>query len=662
MSEQLSDARRVTLRAVCDTVVPSLAREPDPHGLWARSASDLGVPEAAEQALLAMPAPQRDGLGELLDALADQRFAERSQASREQTLRNVALLGGRQAAAGVAGLVTLTLFLAYGMPDPATGHNANWRAFGYPGPQRPPSPEAKPIRPTEPEGDTLELVADVVVVGSGAGGGVIAGVLAQRGLDVVVVEAGAYRSESDFLGLELPAYQETYWRGGPTPSADLNITLLAGATLGGGTVINWCNCLRTRPWVRREWEESGLELGDFERHLDAVWSRLGVNDRCSDLNGTQQRMKAGAELLGWRHTVATRNVDPERYDPSLGGYLGFGDQTGAKQSTLRTYLQDAFDAGARIVPQCAVERVLTSHGRASGVEGTWTDRVTGRSGRVSVRAEQVVVAAGALESPAVLLRSGIGGPATGKHLRLHPTVASTGTYGEDLKAWWGAPHALLVDEFESGEDAEGYGFRIEGTHYSPGLVGSATPWVSAEQHKALMEGFLASGVFLGRIRDHGSGQVTLGADGQAVITYDLTDPIDVRTMHRALESLTRLHHAAGASSIAMLAQGAPTWRVGDDLEGYAARLERIPLRAGGMTLFTAHQMGSCRMGADPAQSVANPEGELHDTPGVWIGDASAFPTASGTNPMISVMALAHRTAEALADRVGAAAPAQPVRA
>jgi choline dehydrogenase-like flavoprotein len=301
--------------------------------------------------------------------------------------------------------------------------------------------------------------------------------------------------------------------------------------------------------------------------------------------------------------------------------------------------------------------VLTDGGRAAGVEGTWTDRATGRSARVTVRAPQVVVAAGAMESPAVLLRSGIGGPATGRNLRLHPTIASTGLYGEDLRAWWGGPHALLVDEFESGADAEGYGFRIEGSHYSPGLVGSATPWTSAEAHKQLMEEFYASGVVLGRIRDHGSGQVTLDAAGQAQITYDLTDDIDVRTMHRAIDSLARLHRAAGATAISILAQNAPTWRVGDDLEAFIARMQRVPLRAGGMTLFTAHQMGSCRMGADRATSVANPDGELHDTPGVWMGDASAFPTASGTNPMISVMALAHRTAEAIAARAGAPASA-----
>ena len=121
----------------------------------------------------------------------------------------------------------------------------------------------------------------------------------------------------------------------------------------------------------------------------------------------------------------------------------------------------------------------------------------------------------------------------------------------------------------------------------------------------------------------------------------------------------RLHEAAGAHQIGPLAEGAPTWRRGDDVDSFIAGVKRIPFRAGGYKLFSAHQMGTCRMGTDPETSVAGPFGELHDTKGVWIGDGSAFPTSSGTNPMISIMSLAHRTAEAIADDAGASATAEP---
>jgi choline dehydrogenase-like flavoprotein len=429
----------------------------------------------------------------------------------------------------------------------------------------------------------------------------------------------------------------------------MNVSLYAGAGYGGGTTINWTNCLRTKPWVREQWAREhgleGLDGPEFDRHLDAVWERLSVNDQCSDLNGSQTLMKQGAERLGWSFKTITRNIDAARYSADSAGFIGFGDRTGAKQSTARTYLADARQHGAEVIVRCFAQRVLVEGGRAAGVEALYADLETGRTARVTVRAPRVVVACGALESPALLLRSGIGGPAVGENLRLHPCTAVGGQYEAETRAWWGAPQAALVDEFANVED--GYGFLIESTQYATGTAAAATPFVSGADHKQAMSELPFGATFIGLVRDHGAGRVTIDEAGQAVPWYSLTDPQDVRTTHRALEAQVRLHVAAGARRIAALAAGMPEWRVGDDVDRYVERLRRVPLRAGGFRLFAAHQMGTCRMGSDPQTSVANPYGELHDTPGVWIGDASAFPTPSGTNPMITIMALAHRTGEAI---------------
>ena len=647
----LNDTHREVLAALCDAVVPAVPRDPDPDGFWARTASDVGVPQALSGILAEMPGDQRAGLLELLEALADQGFVRSSQRSREQIMRNMALIGP-DAAAGVGALTSLTLFLHYGLPD-ERGQNPNWKTFGYPGPISAPPTVEKPLKPLVPDGDT-ELEADVCIVGSGAGGGVMAGVLAERGLKVVVLEAGGYFAEPDFLQLEIPAYQNTYWRGGPTPTGDMNISIQAGSCLGGGTTINWTNSLRTTPWVREQWESEfgleGLAGSEFDSHLDAVWERLNVNDRCSDLNPPQQRMRAGAERLGWEFALATRNTDEERYSYETAGYVGFGDQTGAKQSTMKTYLQDAADRGAEIVTRCWAERVLVEAGRAAGVEATWSNPETGRAAKVTVRAPQVVLAAGALESPALLLRSRIGGPAAGDYLRLHPCTAFFGFYPDDMEAWKGAPHAGLVHEFENVED--GHGFLIEGAQYTTAVAGSAVPFTTAAEHKRIMSNFRHGGTFIGLLRDRGHGRVTIDEAGMAIPWYSLTDELDVRNTMRAIAAQAKLHEAAGAQQIMALTAGAPVWRWGDDLDAFVAKVQRVPLRAGGWKLFAAHQMGTCRMGTDPESSVANPWGELHDTPGVWIGDTSAFPTASGTNPMITAMALARRNAEAVA----AAAP------
>jgi choline dehydrogenase-like flavoprotein len=305
--------------------------------------------------------------------------------------------------------------------------------------------------------------------------------------------------------------------------------------------------------------------------------------------------------------------------------------------------------------------VLAEGGRAAGVEAVW-QTPDGRGAQVTVRAPRVVVACGSLESPALLLRSGIGGPAVGRNLRLHPSSVVGGAYGTDQQAWWGPPQAGLCDEFA--DTGEGYGFLIEAAQYAPGLIGSATPWISGADHKQRMEEFRFTGTFISLTRDRGRGQVSVDANGEAVPTYMVTDALDLENLRHGIEVQIRLHEAAGAHQIAPLAEGAPTWRRGDDLGAFIAAVKRIPFRAGGYKLFSAHQMGTCRMGTDPETSVAGPLGELHDAKGVWTGDGSAFPTSSGTNPMVSIMALAHKTAEALAADAGsktgeraAAAPA-----
>jgi choline dehydrogenase-like flavoprotein len=219
-----------------------------------------------------------------------------------------------------------------------------------------------------------------------------------------------------------------------------------------------------------------------------------------------------------------------------------------------------------------------------------------------------------------------------------------------MQAWWGAPLAALSHEFLDVE--AGHGFLIEGAQYTTAVAGSATPWTSGRQHKELMERFKYGASFIFLIRDRGHGRVVIDQNGESVPMYSVDDELDQRLIRMGIENVARLHHAADANEIFSLANNLPHWRRGDDLERFIERATRVRLAAGGQKLFSAHQMGTCRMGNDPQTSVANPWGELHDVKGVWIGDGSAFPTAVGTNPMVSIMALARRTAFAIADAAG----------
>jgi choline dehydrogenase-like flavoprotein len=553
-----------------------------------------------------------------------------------------------EAKLGVRQLRALTFLFFYGLAD-EHANNPNWAAIGYPGPlSAPPSPEQAPktIAVEQLSGASATLQADACVIGSGAGGGVIAAELAGAGLSVVVLEMGGYRNEADFKQLELAGMLELYLGGGLASSEDGSISILAGSTLGGGTVVNYMNCIRTPEHIRREWAAMGIDGIDqdhYERHIDSVWNRLSVNDAATSQNRTHRMLIDGCETLGYSHRPLTRNTDTSCEDPRVCGYCCFGCQNGCKQSTMKTFLQDAADAGARFVVGARAERILTRDGRAVGVEATVTHE-DGSTTTLSVEAPNVVVAAGAIESPALLLRSGIGGPAAGRHLRLHPAALVGGVYEQPIEGWIGQIQSALSDEFR---DCEGeYGFLIEATTVAPAIVAMAMPWTDGLGHKQLLERKLTHiAPFVSVARDHGEGQVVIDEHGRAVTRWSLDDELDARMFRRAMVELARLQRAAGAKEIITFYQQQPLqWREGEDFDAFVQGIERGSLLANDIAVFTAHQMGSCRMGSDPAESVADGRGELHDTVGVWIGDASAFPTAPGVNPMISIMSLAHRTA------------------
>lgn len=639
--------RLAALRALCDTFVPAV-RPPDAAPVdpfWSRVASDLGVERAVAGYIATRLADaDRAGLEQLLDLLGRAGFARLPLGARTVAVRTLRRASA-EVARGLDALLALTMLFFYARPDD-TGTNPNWPVLGYPGPPELARPETRHLRPLAlPAGsDHVELDADVCVVGSGSGGAVVAAELAAAGRDVVVLEAGGAAEPPDFPRFELDAYRDLYWRDGLAPTADGTVTVIAGATLGGGSAVNWMNCVTPPEWVREQWARAhgvaGVDGPDFDAHLAAVAERIGATDACSDRNGPNARLMDGARTSGWSWQVVRRNTDPATYDPASAGHVGFGDATGSKQSTIGTFLADAAAAGTRVVAGCHAERVQVEAGRTVGVRGRLAD---GR--RVDVRAPAVVVAAGALETPALLLRSDLGGPAVGRNLHLHPTPAMAGYYGDEQRAWWGAPQTVIVDEFA--DLAEGYGFLVECPHYGAGLFSANTPWRSGRDHKVLAARAGHMAPFIAVTRDRGSGSVSIDDAGEPVVTYPLDDDLDRRHLAAGIGAMARLHAAAGARAVVDLAPARRLWRRGDDLDGFVDRIGRDPFGARGRGLFSAHQMGTARMGPDPATSVTDPEGQLHTAPGVWVGDTSAFPTASGVNPMVTCMALARRTAHAL---------------
>lgn len=268
-------------------------------------------------------------------------------------------------------------------------------------------------------------------------------------------------------------------------------------------------------------------------------------------------------------------------------------RAGAKQSTVRTYLADAVKNGARIIPGADVRRVLVEGGRATGVEAT----VNGR--RVVVQAARVIVAGGAIGAPAILLRSGLENPHIGRHLHLYPVAAVTGKYVEPVHPWSGR----LLSSYSKGfahRDGN-YGFLLEVAPVHPGLGALASPRQSGEQYLRELEGLKQTAVFIALVRDRDGGRVTVDRAGRHRIDYRLS-AYDRKHLLAGQQEATRVHAAAGARRIATLHS---RFNVLEEVspaaaEAFAERSARLPIGPNQLLLFSAHQMGSCRMGRSPS--------------------------------------------------------------
>jgi choline dehydrogenase-like flavoprotein len=467
---------------------------------------------------------------------------------------------------------------------------------------------------------------------------------------VVVLEAGPGDQAADFSQRELEGTQRLLLDSGLTATRDLGLSILAGACLGGGTTVNWQGSLRTPDNIRDEWtEKSGARVFSddrFTRALDFVWARSCVSTNESVVNRNNATLQRGCESLGYDWASFARNA--HGCDATQCGYCVFGCRVGGKQSTTVTYLRGAQRRDTTIVVNCAAQRITTTNGRVTGVSAIARD-VDGRAINVTVRATTVVVAAGGINSPALLLRSGLSLPQLGRNLYLHPTTAVGGLYAERIESWSGPPQTIVCSEFAnvSGSD----GFRLETAPGHPGLLALAVPWTSARQHRWLMQRSGHAATIIALTRDAHGGRVRVRRDGSAVIDYQPTRAQQA-LISRAIVAATRVHFAAGAEEVFTLHTSGLRLRRGSstttrDIEAFCDRVTREPVANNRSVLFSAHQMGTCGIGRDARSAVCDERGEVFGVRGLFVADASAFPASSGVNPMITVMALAKCVAEGI---------------
>jgi choline dehydrogenase-like flavoprotein len=598
-------------------------------------------------------------------------FARLSQAERERVLMRWATSPIPQLRTAFAGFRRLLIFLAYADPGAPEAPNPLPALTGYE-PDRPRvTDDLTTIRPLDLErtahasAGPVELTADVVIVGSGASGGVMAAELTKAGRSVVVLEAGPFVDEATMPRAELDAYSRLYLNHGLLATWDGAITILAGSGVGGGTLVNWMTCIDIPPDVRAEWAAEhgldGIADGEWAADIATIEAELGVAP-AAVVPAKDDLILRGSAALGWEAGLIRRNAT----DCGVCGSCPFGCVVGAKRSGIRVHLRDADERGARIVDRVRVTKVLTDRGRVAGVEGRLLatdpfshmpitpdgDPTKAEVRRLVVHAPQVVLAAGALRTPAVLQASGIDHPAIGRHLRLHPVPLIAARLSGPVDMWRGTMQAARSEQFLRG-DATRRGYVIESAPGHLGLIALALPWESAEDHAAQMRTVRNIAPLIAVTRDGGEGRTSITRAGRVRVDYRL-DPVGVATLRHGLVSMARLGRAAGGVE-ELIGVGTPMVRHRLDGADEAGRFERFAADLAAMdfapnrgSVFSAHQMGTVRMGASPAGHPADPRGRIRSgtagavIAGLYVTDGSTFPTGIGVNPMLAIMAMARR--------------------
>ncbi len=502
-------------------------------------------------------------------------------------------------------------------------------------------------------GADFVMDCDVCIVGSGAGGGVVAEALARAGLAVVIVEEGPLRTSSDFRMLESEAYPDLYQESAARKTADKAINILQGRCVGGGTTVNWTSSFRTPDATLAHWARvhrlDGYSPRELEPWFAKMESRLSIAPWEVPPNENNAALARGAAKLGIASAMIRRNV---RGCANI-GYCGVGCPLNAKQSMLVTTIPEALSRGATLVTRARAQRFVIERDRVTALEcvAMIADGTSPGTQRVTVRAPTFVSAGGAIGTPALLLRSAVPDPhgLIGKRTFLHPTVVSAAIMPQRIDGFSGAPQTVYSDHFLDTLPPEGpIGFKLEAPPVHPILAAITLPG-HGPAHSTFMRKFANLHVQIALLRDgfHAEspgGVVRLRDDGTPVLDYPLT-PYVWDGVRRAFRTMAELQFAAGATQVM------PIHGPGTAFTSYGAA--RVSIDAFALAplvtpVVSAHVMGGCPIGRDERRAAVDTTGRVHQLTNLYVVDGSLFPTSIGANPQLTIYAVAARLAEGIA--------------
>ncbi len=485
--------------------------------------------------------------------------------------------------------------------------------------------------------------ADVCIIGSGCGGGASAKILAEAGKKVIVVEEGGYFRTEDFQSTEEFAFSNLYRQRAGQATDNLGVTVLQGKCIGGSSTVNWTTSLRTPEFVLERWaQEYGVE-GMSEAALDPYFSRveryINVHFEPEENHNLQNRIILdGARKLGYRAKANGRNTK----DCAKIGACGFGCPIGAKMSVNVTYIPDASKAGATVYSGFRADKIEVA-GNLKRVRGAILDSTTQKIRYdFVIEAPVVIVAASAVFSPLLLLKSGLANSSgrVGRHLTFHLTSALLGIFDRPMAPSQGIPQSALCDEFLN-KNGDGGGFWMEAVPATPALAALAIPGFGAD-HRTLMRQYPNIGATIVLVKEIDSeGRVTVNDCGRPSISYDLGDR-DREYLKQGIRATAEVQFAAGAKEVLTLHARKTSFKSMDTID---RTLERADWGTNEIALYSAHPLGTCRMGRDARSSVVDSHCQTHDVPGLFVIDGSVTPTSLGVNPQITILSIAEKSAE-----------------